>query len=71
MRLCLLTCALLSSAALAQNQIPPPSQTAQGEVAVTIYNNNQALVQDRRQIDVAAARARNSPTSPPRSGPRR
>ena len=58
MRLCLLTCALLSSAALAQNQIPPPSQTAQGEVAVTIYNNNQALVQDRRQIDVAAGRSR-------------
>jgi hypothetical protein len=53
-------------------EIPPPSVTAQGDVAVTIYNNNLALVQDRRQLDLPAGRsARNSPTSPPRSGPRR
>ncbi len=39
-------------------EIPPPSQTAQGEVSVTIYNNNLALVQDRRQLDIAANRSR-------------
>src|SRR5688572_10739405 len=58
MRSWLLLSALLASSALAQNQIPLPSQTAQGEVAVTIYNNGQALVQDRRQIDIAAGRSR-------------
>jgi hypothetical protein len=51
---------LLASAtpAFAQNQIPAPSQSAQGDVAVTIYNNNLGLVQDRRQIDVPAGRSR-------------
>src|ERR1044072_1071231 len=39
-------------------EIPPPSQTAQGEVSVTIYNNNLALVQDRRQLDIPANRSR-------------
>jgi hypothetical protein len=39
-------------------EIPPPSQTAQGEVSVTIYNNNLALVQDRRQLDIGANRSR-------------
>lgn len=39
-------------------EIPPPSQTAQGEVSVTIYNNNLALVQDRRQLDIGANRTR-------------
>jgi hypothetical protein len=50
----------LASAApsFAQNQIPAPSQSAQGEVAVTIYNNNLGLVQDRRQIDLPAGRSR-------------
>ena len=51
---CLVAPALIGTAlpgpALAQisAEIPPPSQTAQGEVSVTIYNNNLALVQDRR-----------------------
>jgi hypothetical protein len=58
MRSWLLLSALLASSALAQNQIPPPSQTAQGEVAVTIYNNNLALVQDTRQLDLPAGRRR-------------
>ena len=44
--------------AFAQNQIPAPSQSAQGEVAVTIYNNNLGLVQDQRQIDLPAGRSR-------------
>ncbi len=39
-------------------EIPPPSQTAQGEVSVTIYNNNLALVQDRRQLEIGANRSR-------------
>ena len=50
----------LALPALAQisAEIPPPSQTAQGEVSVTIYNNNLALVQDRRQLDIPANRSR-------------
>ena len=50
----------LAIPALAQisAEIPPPSQTAQGEVSVTIYNNNLALVQDRRQLDIPAGRSR-------------
>ena len=56
----LLSAAILAAPAAAQIQteIPPPSQNAQGEVAVTIYNNNLALVQDRRQLDIAAGRSR-------------
>lgn len=32
--------------------------TAQGDVAVTIYNNNQALIQDVRTLNIAAGRSR-------------
>ena len=39
-------------------EIPPPSQSAQGDVAVTIYNNDLALVQDMRQLDLPAGRTR-------------
>ncbi len=49
---------LLATPAFAQNEIPLPSQNAQGEVAVTIYNNNLALVQDRRQLELSAGRTR-------------
>ena len=49
---------LAAAPALAQPTIPPPGQNAQGEVAVTIYNNNLALVQDRRQIAFPAGRTR-------------
>ena len=55
---------LLCSAALvaaplpAQPLIPAPSQTAQGDIAVTIYNNNRALVEDKRQLDLPAGRSR-------------
>ncbi|HYD12579.1 MAG TPA: DUF4139 domain-containing protein [Allosphingosinicella sp.] len=50
----------LALPALAQisAEIPPPSQTAQGQVSVTIYNNNLALVQDVRQLDIPANRSR-------------
>jgi hypothetical protein len=42
-----------NGAALAQNAAP-----SQGDVAVTIYNNNLALVQDVRQVTLPAGRSR-------------
>ena len=57
--LLLLGTALAAAAPLfAQVQVPPPSQTAQGDVAVTIYNNDRALVEDKRIIDLPAGRSR-------------
>ncbi len=48
-----------SSLALAQSSSPAgPDATSQGDVAVTIYNNNQALVQDVRQLPIAKGRSR-------------
>ena len=60
MRNLLLLTAVLAAPALAQIQaeIPPPSQSAQGDVSVTIYNNDLALVQDTRQIALPAGRSR-------------
>jgi hypothetical protein len=49
---------LFASPALAQNEIPSPSQSAQGDVAVTIYNNDLALVQDTRRIALPNGRSR-------------
>lgn len=46
--------ALLALPALAQSL----EETAQGDVSVTIYNNGQALVQDIRQLDIAAGRSK-------------
>lgn len=57
MRLLALPLFLLGSAAFAQT-IPPPSQSAQGDVAVTIYNNDLGLVQDTRRLDLRAGRTR-------------
>ncbi len=37
---------------------PAFAQTGQGNVAVTIYNNNLALVQDTRQLNIPARRSR-------------
>jgi hypothetical protein len=37
---------------------PVLAQGAQGDVAVTIYNDNLALVQDTRQLDIPAGRSR-------------
>jgi hypothetical protein len=54
----LLISGLLSAPALAQIAIPSPSQTAEGQVSITIYNNDLALVQDVRQLDLPARRAR-------------
>jgi hypothetical protein len=38
--------------------VPAPDQTAQGDVALTIYNNDLALVQDTRVLNLAAGRTR-------------
>ncbi|HEX8667870.1 MAG TPA: DUF4139 domain-containing protein [Allosphingosinicella sp.] len=46
---------LILSACLAA---PAAAQTAQGDVAVTIYNNDLALVQDTRQLAIPAQRSR-------------
>ena len=37
---------------------PALAQTAQGDVSVTIYNNNLALVQDARTLNIAAGRSK-------------
>jgi hypothetical protein len=58
MRVWLLLSSLVAMPAIAQNEIPPPSQTAQGDVAVTIYNNDLALVQDTRQLELGSGRSR-------------
>ena len=50
----------LPTLGLAQPVAPsaPSEATAQGELAVTIYNNNLALVQDRRRISLPQGRSR-------------
>lgn len=58
-KLVLFCTALGAAAPLAgQPAIPPPSQTAQGDVSVTIYNNDRALIEDRREISLPAGRSR-------------
>jgi hypothetical protein len=57
-KLFLLGIAALSTPSLAQPAIPAPTQTAQGDVSVTIYNNNRALVEDKRVIDLPSGRSR-------------
>ncbi len=49
--------ALAAGTALSQS-LPDPDETAQGDVSVTIYNNNRALVQDVRQLDIRRGRSR-------------
>jgi hypothetical protein len=53
--------ALLAATAFAQS-VPDPDatapQTAQGDVALTIYNGGIALVQDVRQLNIAAGKSR-------------
>jgi hypothetical protein len=50
-------CIALASAVPAIAQTAP-GQTAQGDVAVTIYNDNLALIQDVRQLSIPAGRSR-------------
>ena len=65
MRNLLLLSAVLAAPALAQSghgsrsaQSAQGPETAQGNVAVTIYNDNLALVQDRREINLRQGRSR-------------
>ena len=60
MRCLILLCsaAVAATPLVAQPVIPAPSQTAQGDVSVTIYNNNRALIEDTRQLDLPAGRSR-------------
>ena len=62
MRKLVLLCTALGAARplIAQDAGPALSalQTAQGDIAVTIYNNDRALVEDKRDLDLAAGRTR-------------
>ncbi|MES2989035.1 MAG: DUF4139 domain-containing protein [Pseudomonadota bacterium] len=59
MRLAALVLTALPIAAQAQTSaVPDPNASAQGDVAVTIYQNGQSLVQDVRQLDLTAGRTR-------------
>lgn len=42
----------------AQDSVPAPAQTAQGDVSVTIYNNDRALIEDKRVVNLPAGRSR-------------
>ena len=55
MRTFLLACAALLSVPAAAQLAPT---TAQGDVAVTIYNNDRALVEDKRLLNLPAGRSR-------------
>lgn len=48
--------AIVPGIALAQT--PPEPASAQGDVAITVYNNNLAMVQDVRQINLPLGRSR-------------
>ena len=59
MRVLFLACTALAAAGpLFAQSLPAPGQTAQGDIAVTIYNNDRALVEDKRQLDLPAGRSR-------------
>lgn len=60
MRFAALVLAALPVTAQAQTAIAitDPDSSAQGEVAVTIYNNDLALVQDKRTLNLAGGRTR-------------
>jgi hypothetical protein len=58
----MLAVSLLAAAAPLAAQITPvlpsPSRTAQGDVAVTIYNDGRALIQDRRDLNLPGGRSK-------------
>lgn len=64
MRSCAILALSVAAAAPATAQSSPqapqaaPERSAQGELSVTIYNNDQALVQDTRQLSLPAGRTR-------------
>jgi hypothetical protein len=47
-----------STSSFAQSASPAPQQTAQGDVSLTIYNDDLALVQDKRQLSLRPGRTR-------------
>ncbi|HTM95349.1 MAG TPA: DUF4139 domain-containing protein, partial [Croceibacterium sp.] len=49
--------ALAAQAPASAQDTDPIGETAQGDLAVTIYNNGQALVQDVRQLPIAQGRS--------------
>ena len=49
---------LCSGAAIGQSANPAEPRSAQGDLSVTIYNNNLALVQDVRQVSLPAGKSR-------------
>ncbi|WP_232223501.1 DUF4139 domain-containing protein [Sphingorhabdus lutea] len=49
--------AMPASMVAAQNTDIDPDKSAQGDVALTVYNNGQALVQDERQINLPQGRS--------------
>ena len=51
------TFALLAPAGAMAQDLADPDSTAQGDVSVTIYNDDQALVQDVRQLSIASGRS--------------
>jgi hypothetical protein len=57
MRKPLILAALIAAGpASAQTASPPPGPSAQGDVSVTIYNDNLALVQDQRRLNFPSGR---------------
>lgn len=58
LRLTALLLIALPAALSAQNAADPTGATAQGDVAVTIYNGGQSLVQDERRLSVSQGRNR-------------
>jgi len=50
--------ALVWPAAASAQTAPDPAPSAQGDVAVTIYNNDLALIQDKRVLTLPAGRSR-------------
>jgi hypothetical protein len=49
---------MLATPAVAQTAQAPQGASAQGDVAVTIYNNNLALVQDKRELRLPAGKSK-------------
>lgn len=55
---CGIASSVLLAAGSAAQSVPDPDATAQGEMTLTIYNNDLALVQDLRQLPIAQGRNR-------------
>ncbi|HKP33222.1 MAG TPA: DUF4139 domain-containing protein [Sphingomicrobium sp.] len=58
MRRLLLLCGGIAATPLIAQPAAVPLQTAQGDVAVTIYNNDRALIEDKRVLSLPSGRSR-------------